>query len=152
MVYILPQKLMNNDRQETRHHDGRRSGGSGDGGRGGGTDNNGGQRQNIIPIATAQNTATSSAVKRDSSGIPIRIREHAGDSGQPTTRIRELPTWLAQGSENLELQYWKGFQKRCNRIFEELQRSDGQLVRDVLRFEDAQECKDFLRCLQKDRS
>jgi len=97
-----------------------------------------------------QDSSKSVAVKRDSSGVPIGIREHASGGGQSTSGIRKLPAWITESSKDVELRYWKGFKKRCDRIFAELQRSDGQLVRDVFRFEDPRECQDFLRCVQRD--
>ncbi len=96
------------------------------------------------------NSTESTSIKRDSSGLPIRVHKHAADGGQSTNRVRELPVWLSKGGKDMEQQYWEGFKKRCNRILGELQNSDGQLVRDVFRFEDLRECQDFLKCIQRD--
>lgn len=119
---------------------GERSGGSGD------TDG----EEHQLRSDTESNSSKSTAVKRDSSGIPVGLREHASGGRESTSRTRELPTWLSKGGKDVELRYWKGFKERCNRIFAELQKSDGQLVRDVFRFEDSRECEDFLKCVQRD--
>jgi hypothetical protein len=103
----------------------------------------------IICHTASQNSSESTTIKRDASGIPIGIREHDGERAT-TSRIRELPSWLSKSGQDVELQYWKGFKKRCDRILGELQRSDGQLVRDVFRFEDPREYEDFIRCIQRD--
>lgn len=99
---------------------------------------------------STQDITESTSTKRDASGIPVGIREHARSGGESTQRTRELPAWFPKSSKDMELQYWKSFKKRSDRIFGELQRSDGQLVRDVFRFEDVRECQDFLKCLQRD--
>lgn len=92
------------------------------------------------------------AVKRSSSGVPIRVCGNVGntDGGGSTSRIRELPEAFLQGSENLEQRYFKGFKERCDRVFRELQKSNGQLVRDIFRFENDKEYQDLLRCVQND--
>lgn len=100
--------------------------------------------------SASENTSESNSIKRDSSGLPIGLPESSGIGGESTSRTRELPVWLAKGCENLEQQYWKGFKKRCDRVLRELQNSDGQLVRDIFRFESPGEYQDFLNCVQRD--
>nr|QOD39556.1 NS1 [uncultured densovirus] len=134
--------MSNVEEEGTRDVGGERCGGGvGGGGEGGGSE----------LLSTAKpDSAKQPAVKRDQSGVPVGVREHAADGGTSTSKDRELPTWLAKSSKDLEQQYWKGFKKRCDRVLRELQNSDGQLVRDVFRFEDPRELQDFLNCVQRD--
>nr|QOD39597.1 NS1 [uncultured densovirus] len=106
--------------------------------------------ENQLRSDTETNSAEPTSTKRDSSGIPVGIRKHASGGGLTSTRTRELPTWISEGGQNMELRYWKSFKERCDRVLRELQNSDGQLVRDVFRFENARECEDFLRTVQRD--
>ncbi|ARI46481.1 NS1 [Ambidensovirus CaaDV1] len=84
------------------------------------------------------------------SGISDRICEISGDSGRSTNRNRELPTWIDKSRKNLEQCYAKSFKERCNRVFRELQKSDGHLIRDIFRFQSNEEFENFLRCIQRD--
>lgn len=114
---------------------------------------NGGIRcgtQNIVCSGTSKNSTESTASQPESSGVSTGIPQHATDRTESTGRTRELPTWLSKSSTDLEQRYWKGFKERRDRILRELQNSDGQLVRDVFRFEDPRECEDFLKCIQRD--
>lgn len=86
----------------------------------------------------------------ETSGLSHRVREHATGRRSNTTRNRELPNWFTESSSSMEQQYWQGFEARCSRVFRELQKSDGQLVRDVFRFEDPREYEDLIGCIQKD--
>ena len=83
----------------------------------------------------------------------ISTRDHKlpGGTGGLTGRHRKLPEWFRESSQGLAEQYFQSFQTRCDRIFDVLQKSDGQLVRDVYEFESAQEIDDFLRILQEDK-
>nr|QOD39532.1 NS1 [uncultured densovirus] len=110
----------------------------------------GGGCEDKICSSTSENTPESTTVKRDSSGVSIGLPESTGVGGKSTGGIRELPVWLPKGSENMEQQYWKGFKKRCDRVLRELQNSDGQLVRDIFRFESPREYQDFLNCIRRD--
>lgn len=138
---------MNNVEKEGRRDIGERSVGER-----GGDLNTGGRTatENHVRSNSTSDSTESTTTQRDTPGISSRIPEHATDGGDITTRTRKLPTWISESREDLELRYWKGFKKRCDRILGELQNSDGQLVRDVFRFENTRECEDFLRCIQRD--
>ena len=109
-----------------------------------------GERENKICSSTSENTPESTTIKRDTSRISTGLPESTRVGGQSTSGIRELPVCFSKSSENMEQQYWKGFKKRCDRILRELQNSDGQLVRDIFRFESARESEDFLNCVRRD--
>ena len=53
------------------------------------------------------NSSKQSTIKRDASGLSLRIHKHATSGGETTSRIRELPSWLSKGSEDMELLQWK---------------------------------------------
>nr|QOD39448.1 NS1 [uncultured densovirus] len=110
----------------------------------------GDEEGNIIRDVVEQNSNQSGAVECDGAGISLGVCADARGRRPPSSRDRKLPTWLDQGGKNMELQYFEGFKKRCDRVFTELQRSDGQLVRDIFRFEDPREYQDFLNCIQRD--
>ena len=136
------------------------NGGDGVGGRGGTREcggkgvegaSTGDAIQDNICCDSTEDHPVQRAIKRDSSGIPVRVPEHVADDGQPSTSgTRKLPTWLSKGGADMEQQYWKGFKERCDRVLRECAKSDGQLVRDVFRFEDPRECEDFLSCVRND--
>lgn len=135
---------MNNEQEEgTRDGIGGIGSGGGDDGGGGGEDN--------VCSSASQDSTERTAVKRDSSGVPVRVCSDVGNTdGRTTSRARELPEAFDQSREGVEQRYFKGFKERCDRVFGELQRSNGQLVRDIFRFESDQEYKDLLRCIQGD--
>lgn len=106
--------------------------------------------ENHLRSNSTENSNQPTTSEPGTSGLSDRVREHATRRGSTTGRIREYPAWFSQGGSDLEQRYWEGFQERCSRVFRELQKSDGQLVRDVFRFEDPREYQDFLNCIQKD--
>lgn len=104
-----------------------------------------------IPSDIASDSTITTATESTATGVPSGSNQLSGERSGATSGDRQLPTWLNQSSEDLELQYWKGFKERCNRVFRELQKSDGQLVRDIFRFEDPKEYDDFIKCIQRDQ-
>lgn len=98
-----------------------------------------------------QNSEQLPTTERDGAGLSTGISSISTERGQSTSRDRKLPTWLTKSSKDLALQYTEGFKKRCDRVLRELQRSDGQLVRDIFRFEDPREYEDFIKCIQRDQ-
>lgn len=76
--------------------------------RGGGS----GGEEHQLRSDNEQDSSKSVAVKRNSSGIPVGLREHASDGRKSTSRTRELPTWLTESIKDMELQYWKSFKKK----------------------------------------
>lgn len=106
--------------------------------------------QDIVCSPPPKDTEQPATPEPNTSGVSPGISQHAPDRRRSTSRTRELPTWLSKSSEDMEQRYWKGFKERCNRVFRELQNSDGQLVRDIFRFEDPREYQDFLNCIQRD--
>lgn len=130
---------MNNEQEKGARNLGERRGdGGGDGGEG--------DQVRSPPPTDSEKRPTPIS---DPPGLPSGIHQLSGGTGS-ASGIRKLPDWFAENSEDMEQQYWKGFKKRCDRIFTELQKSDGQLVRDIFRFEDPREYEDFLKCLQRD--
>lgn len=132
---------MNDEQEEGIRDDGQRE-------RSG--DREGERSQDQLCSSASENTSKPTSTKRDSSGLPIGLRESTGIGGESTSRTRELPVWFSKSSENMEQQYWKSFKKRCDRVLGELQNSDGWLVRDIFRFESPREYQDFLNCIQRD--
>jgi len=110
-----------------------------------------GEEGNSIFNTTTQDSTVGPSIKRSSSGLPIGIHSVSGDNGrQSMQRARELPTWLTKDGEALEQQFWQGFKKRSDRVFAELQKSDGWLIRDIFRFQNNAELKNFIECVQGD--
>nr|QOD39502.1 NS1 [uncultured densovirus] len=124
----------------------------GDDGLGGGNDGGAvGAEGDIHGNDDGQDPTVEPTAESGAAGLLARICEHAGRGTESTKRARELPAWLSNNGKDLELQYYKGHQKRRDRVLGELQRSDGYLVRDVFRFENAREAEDFIGCLRRDK-
>nr|QOD39493.1 NS1 [uncultured densovirus] len=126
-----------NGRQESTRHIGERGERSGGG-------------QDTICNTTQQDNSESTTIEPNSTGISNRIHEISRESGQDTSTARKLPTWFNQSSEAMAERYFKSFKERCDRVFIECQRSNGYLVRDVFRFENDAELKNFIGCIQRD--
>nr|QOD39456.1 NS1 [uncultured densovirus] len=109
-----------------------------------------GEEGHLVCSGSTHDPAESTTTEPGTSGVSAGAGVHVGGGIGAAGRDRELPTWLSKSSADLEQQYWKGFEERADRIFGELQRSDGELVRDVFRFENTRELEDFLRCIQTD--
>jgi len=103
-----------------------------------------------IYSASTSNYNIESTSEQGATGISERIPEHAGNGGRSTSRVRKLPAWFGQSNQTMAELYEKGFEERANRVFRELQRSDGQLVRDIFRFNDDGEVETFLNVIQRD--
>lgn len=144
------------DKREERREgdDGGRRGDGGGGERGRrGEDNNteeGGDDEDHVRRSPKEDSPEPISAERMPSGIPDGLPEHVERGGGSTSRARELPSWIPKSLEDMEQRYWEGFKKRSNRVFRELQKSDGQLVRDVFRFEDPREFEELLNCIQRD--
>ncbi|AKC42760.1 non-structural protein 1 [Cherax quadricarinatus densovirus] len=106
--------------------------------------------EDIVHSDVAENTTGELTVEPSTSGLSTGIRDDDDGRDQSTSRTRELPVWFSKSGPDMEQRYWKGFKERCDRILTELQNSDGQLVRDIFRFEDPREYDDFIRCIQRD--
>ena len=124
-------------------------------GRGGGSegtgDDIGNQRQSTVPVSTTQNPGEQSTTEQPKPGVSTGVPEHGEVGGGNLKRDRKLPAIFTKSSEDMELQYFKGFKERSERILGELQRSHGQLVRDVFRFHNKKELENFIGILQADR-
>ena len=120
--------------------------------RSGGSDgDSGGKEGNSIINDSTQDTSKRCSVERNTSGISDGICKISGNNGGScSSRIRKLPSWLLQDSETMALQYFQGLKERCDRLFKILQKSDGWLIRDIFRFDNQHEYKDFIRCIQTD--
>lgn len=146
-----------------RNRDNIGTGGGGGGGGGGGNnegdgdDSEGAARRSTSgssedkSINTAQQNSSITGTSEPSpSRLSTGVSKLSKFGGQSTGRIRKLPDWFGKSREDMEQQYFKGFEKRCDRLLRELQKSDGFIVRDIFRCENAREIEDLLRCIQTD--
>ena len=98
----------------------------------------------------SQNSTKRRADERDEPGVSGGTNSDDGSGGRPAKRIRELPTWLNGTSEGVDKILYESFKKRSVRVYEELQKSDGELIRDVYRFENDAEYENFISIIQRD--
>lgn len=100
--------------------------------------------------------------------------DNQADSAKPVTserQSRRLPDWLLPTASNdgrqghepghfdpllgergtcPNIKYVAGFNERVERIYRQLQSSDGQLVRDIFRFVNDREREDFIKVIRQD--
>lgn len=117
---------------------------------GGGNRADGGHDENTVPSDSQPNFNIIPTTEPGTSGISDRVCEVLGDAGPSKPTIRKLPCWLDQSREAMEERYAKSLKERCNRVHRELQKSDGQLIRDIYRFQSDEELEIFIRIIQRD--
>ena len=110
-----------------------------------------GTSESAIQDSTLQSVDIESTTQRDGTGISTDVCELSSGGGRPSSADGKSYSIFEKNGTDLEQQYTEGFQSRCARIFRECQRSDGWLLRDVLRFNNDQDYQTFLGILQKDR-
>ena len=110
-----------------------------------------GRSESTIQDSTLQSVDIKSTTERDGTGISTNVCELPSGGGRPSSPIRKSYSIFEKNGSDLEQQYSEGYQTRCSRIFRECQKSDGWLLRDVLRFNNDQDTETFLGILQKDR-
>ena len=105
-------------------------------------------RKGEIHQPNQQNNAESATIESRGAGVSTGLREVSGAAGSSTSRIRKLPSWFIENGKSLDERYFESIEERCSRALNVLQRSSGQLVRDVFRFESDAEFKNFVRIFQ----
>lgn len=98
---------------------------------------------------TVQNIREPTAAEQEPTGIPTRVCETPGATGTGA-RLRKLPTFFQDCGKSMEQRFTESFEKRCVRVLRELQKSDGQLIRDIYRFSSDEELQNFVRVIRSD--